>query len=407
MSENTTNQNPEEDLGKPENLEGLIKEMKSLVAAAPLTQDFIGSVVYEKGGIFSKKNSSLDISSLRKQVLLGTTTVGLKLRQEIEANLKKYPAHGEMHALHAIQVFKDTSQGGVSSQKLQIIKGAVKELAIAIYHGADSVAILIHFMNIYIAYLSMLLDRTHRIVKQSYSIQNSEVAGLRKTLLTMTQQLGFLQMVKSKVGGLQKLASTLGNTNYTLEPINVDELREASRMLLQGQESQPIKGSNKKGSHLLYITFAKIQLFAQVPILRSSLIKSLKSVPEVHRDLVLQKRMVILVDGINEFKHAVYNGKAAEALDGAKKLLQFIQQTITDYLEAATLTKSFEADPFLRYAWVVLECKELFSADEFQGLLRQAMKYLQVITSTRCLLKNATEQAQNYIFDINSLQDGV
>jgi len=389
-------------------IEALIKDMEYLVDSCPTGPAFLGKrQKYEesKGWFGAKKSDGQLNMTPFKQAIQNTEKKQVSMiRQELENALKRFPNNAELHALHAIQVFQDINQAGIRSKKLNAMRASLTEMALSIYNGCDQITYAIWFINMYIAYIEYLKDRIMRTTKSADHIPNQRVIELRRELHVHLMQLNFLQGVKEKMVGVNRLATLLKGTIYVNESISILEIKAASQMLLKGQEMQNIKDTKKKASHIIYIYFTLTLLYANVPILKEKVKENLINMPEIHRDLILQKRMIIAADGINEFKAELFSGYAKEARESASKLMKFLSDTIKDHLETAIMTKQFEIDPYIKIAWITLEARDLFPLSDLHELVSSAREGLEVLFSKRCQIKGAAEQGRELYNALTALE---
>ncbi len=387
-------------------IESMIRELEYLVNACPMGPQFLGRhLKYEVSkGWFGKKSSRVNLTPF-KQAIQNTEKARITtIRQELEGALKKHPSNAELHALHAIQVYQDINQAGVRTNKLTIMRTALMEISLAVYNGADQITYAIWLVNIYLAYLEYLKDRILRTLKMAGHIPNPRIIELRRILQGRLLQLTFLQGVKEKMVGVNRLATLLKGTIYVNESVTIFEIKAAAQMLLKGTESQNVKDTKKKASHLLYIYFTLTLLYANMPIFKEKVKENLKLMPEIHRDIILQKRMIIAADGINEFKAELYSGYNKEAKESASKLIRFLNETIKEHLETAIMTKQFEIDPYIKIAWLTLEARDLFPLPDLQELLGAAREGLEVLFTKRCQIKGASEQARELYNALTDLE---
>ena len=386
-------------------IDGMIAELEFHLNACPMGPKFLGkNVKYEAATGWFTKKKELNLMPFKQGLQDPDKKRVSNVRSELEATLKKHPDNAELHALRAIQVYQDINQAGIRTDKLGAMKNCITEMAVAICNGADQVTYSIWFVNMYVGYLEYLKDRINRITRTAQHVPNKRVIELRRILKARMSQLAFFQGVRDKLMGVTRLATLLKGTIYVNESITSMEVKQAASMLLKGNELQNIKDTKKKASHVLYIYFTLSLLYANIPILKEKVKENLVVMPEIHRDIILQKRMIISVDGINEFKAELYSGHNKEAKSSALKLLKFFQDTIKEHLDTSILTKQFEIDPFIKIAWIILEARDLFPMADLTTMLNMAREGLEVLFSKRCQLKGAEDQARDLYNALTDLE---
>ena len=118
-------------------------------------------------------------------------------------------------------------------------------------------------------------------------------------------------------------------------------------MLFRSNETKVIT-SGKPANSIVFVTFVVNSLFARVPILRELVNKNMKSIPDVNRDLILQKQMILSNGRVNDFQLAMAVGNKQLAKELADQLYKQSVRNVNFYLENAMLAQQYEVDPFFK-----------------------------------------------------------
>ncbi len=120
----------------------------------------------------------------------------------------------------------------------------------------------------------------------------------------------------------------------------------------------------------------------------------MKWVPDLSRDMILQKAMVNTMTFLTEFRLAFACGDQPLAKTKAKDLFSRCTDMIDQYLEYSILSKPYEIDPFMKAAWIVKESQSLFPDNEFKPMVSKASELLHIVMGKRGQAKGSFEQAK-------------
>ncbi|MCP4296883.1 MAG: hypothetical protein GY786_14875 [Proteobacteria bacterium] len=323
-------------------------------------------------------------------------------RELVNEAVDEQPWDAELRALHAILIFNDVQTGPDNPNKLKIVKEAVVELSLAIYNGANSVFNTAWFVKIYFAYLSGLNARIKRLAyKRRIGRDKKSVKEFRE-FDAMEKQFLTLLKIKDLTKPHQKLRTVVGGTSYLTSSITIDEYKQASAALLSGEIKRKI--GTKRADFIMYIYNTTMLLFSKIPILEKLVTHFAEQIPTVHRDLILQKQMIIQNIMSAQFQIAKNGDDMSIARDLSTNIFDDCNRTIHEYLETAHLTKMNETDPFLRVGWVVKESQNIgFANYQLQKQALQAQEYIEVIMSPRCDSVTAHMRAREYSYHLKGI----
>jgi len=92
----------------------------------------------------------------------------------------------------------------------------------------------------------------------------------------------------------------------------------------------------------MWVLLTFLLLFAKIPILKSHVSNTLSIIPDLNRDLILQKFMVLSMQTLTDFRLTFAIGDREKAKILASRLFNRSSELIKQYLEYAILTKSYE-----------------------------------------------------------------
>lgn len=318
-------------------------------------------------------------------------TKGQRLRKELTHLVGKFPNVPDLHALKAIQAYKDLQQSGVSDQKFQTIESIVITLGRAINTHAYSLNNLLWFLKIFIHYLELLKKRLlsgYEIVGVKYSEAKRQIAVLHQQASKSKKELDFLYTKYER-------------TSFFSEGITVDEVVQAYDAMKKGREKLPIGQLNRpaKVIHLLHfkinMMLSRVPLFA--PIVEQNLSMTGKI---VHRDVYLMNGMITISRMLNEYYLILARGDLEAQKVFLIELNKKCRENISYLQENQTLNKEYEFDPLLKQAVIALEMVKFpFSPQVKQTGLNQARIGLFKIIN-RCENQNAIHLANRYALDI-------
>jgi len=404
-----TETGPPKETGKKEEIDKRIKqkidELQMLMKRIPDTPEFLGSnVLYPE-----KTNRSLlgpkkhpNITELREEVNRFAEQKELtNPRKKIKRLIKKFPYFSDLRALNGIQIFNDTSQSGLNERKLDVLEGALVEIAGALHNEGISIYNATWFIKVYLKYLEFLKERISR--------EQSGIAGhfnwhirkmsddLQQKLLLITSLLA----VKDKLGGMVMLNTKLKGSVYISGCITKEEIRQACAAI-QSDETKTI-GIGKTANYVILVMITLGLLFSRIPILRNLVKDMLATMPDVTKDLILQKSMIRNMISVTEFQLSLAGGDPEESRKLADKLFKNCVLLINQQMEFGTLTKPHEVDPFLKGAWVAKEANGLFNQTEYKKMLVRSLKLLQRVMENQSQIKGSYELARQLQIEIGMI----
>ena len=373
----------------------LKKDLDQLINMFPGSPHFLGkNVQYPRPAkrffFFEKKLP--DLAEYREAVTKkGQLEAGVT-RLKINKLMAKYQFYPDVHALHAIQVFNDTAQSGLDEKKLRVIKESMVEMANALCNNGTSLFNITWFMKIYLKYLESLNDKyVHQRTSTSKHYLNS-IQNLSFELHKKQVQLLTLLTVKEKLSGLTLLNQQLQGTSFFKEGLKPIDIKDAALAIMQEDEGKTIS-EGKTAKHIFWVIITLNLLFAKIPILKDLTQKTLSQIPDLNRDMILQKAMVNTMTFLTDFRIAYVSGDEKLAKTKANDLFARCNEIINQYLEYSILNKPYEIDPFLKAAWIVKESRELFLELEFKPMILRSIDLLNIVMGKRGQAKGSYEQA--------------
>ncbi|MBT4290473.1 MAG: hypothetical protein HOD92_24360 [Deltaproteobacteria bacterium] len=323
-------------------------------------------------------------------------------RKKILRLVESHKYFPDVHALHAIQIFNDTIQSSNDIKKTNILKGSLIEMTKAIINGGTTIFNITWFIKIYLKYLELLninYINQHKAMVNHFSqtirIQSNDI---HKNHVCISA----LMTIADKLGGLTILNQRLRGTPFFKTSISNSEIRGACSAIIAGEDNKEVS-SGKDAKNIMWVLLTFLLLFAKIPILRGHVNKTLSIIPDLNRDLILQKFMVISMQTLTDFRLTFAVGDREKAKTQASRLFNRSSELIKQYLEYSILTKPYEVEPFLKAAWITKESVGLFSDSEYQKMINQSLAYLKTILSKSKKLKTMNDQAlvlQNYLINI-------
>jgi len=384
------------------------REIAEILTFFPYGPGFFGGTLAypaKKGGIFSRA-VKLDMTKLRREVNNFTNKEGLSsCRGEIKSKLDQDPTNAELHVLNAILVYNDAMQAGAAElNKLQILKNALSEIGRAMHNGPISLFNTNWLVAIYSSYLGFLSDRLYRLKTERSSGQDPDQVKLQTELTHQVAMAANLKMISERQKGIKRLNGMLKKTSFFVKNLDKKLVGKAAGIYLKGGPDQPIvAGESLKCGTVLQLHFTLLNLYSNAPFLSTLVKQMLDMVPEVHRDLILQKRMVLANQAQMEFYQAFAQDKSALARDLAEKLFSFHANTIDQHLGESLLDRPFMIDPFVKYAWMVKDSSHLFRMDQNNERAQKALPMLRIVQGERCEVQGAHQVASAIIYDLQKL----
>jgi hypothetical protein len=393
----------------PENQQSIsnriIGEFNRLMTRFPDSPEFLGkNITYPepKKRLFGNKKL-IDVSNIREEVQKFTEKEGVtKSRELINKKMKQFPYSADLNALRAIQMYNDLSQSGVSQNKLDGLYEPLVMIAKALHNGGNCIFNANWFMTIYLKYMDILRERLAREYKFGIHHADSDVRSSAERLYLKILKVPRMMQIKNQLSGLTNLNVKLKGTSMITESISILDLKLACQAVAGKNPTKKI-GDGKPANSVVYVTLVLNSLFARIPILKEMVAGVLKNIPDLNRDLILQKQMIINSGGVNDYLLAVASGNKPQAKDIANKIYKQSLQNINYYLENALLKQQYEADPFMKAAWIAKESTELFDADVNRERLQKASELLNIILGSRCQHQGSLERATAFQADVRTI----
>lgn len=395
--------------GKKEDIDKRIaqklEELDVLLKRIPDSPGFLGSdiVFPEKAGRSLMGPKKLpNISELREEVNRFSEQKELtNPRQKIKRMLKKHPYYADLRALNGIQIFNDTAQSGLNERRLNILETALKEIAIAMHNEGVSIYNATWFIKIYLKYLEVLKERISREQTGAAGHFNFHIRKkseeLQKKLLMVTS----LMTIKDKLGGMVMLNTKLKGSVYISGCITRDEMRQACAAIQQ-DETKTV-GIGKTANYVILVMVTLGLLFARIPILKNLVKDFLVTMPDVSKDLIMQKSMIRTMIGVTEFQMTLSKGDPEVSKQVADNLFKRCSLLISQQLDYGALSKPHEVDPFLKAAWIAKESNGLFDKSEYRRMLEKSLGFLMRVIENQSRIKGSYDLARQLQIEINMI----
>lgn len=385
--------------------ERIIGEFNRIIERFPDSPEFLGKNIFypePKKKLFGSKKS-LNVSDIRDEIKKFTEREGVtKSRELINKKMKQFPYSADLHALKAIQVFNDLSQSGLNQNKMDALYDPLVMISKALHNGGASIYNTNWFMTIYLKYLDTIRERLAREYKFGIHHPDSDVRGSAERVYLKILKVPRMVQVKNQLSGLTNLNLKLKGTSIITENISILDLKLACQAVAGKNPTKSI-GPGKPANSVVYVTLVLNSLFARIPILKKMVANVLKNIPDLNRDLILQKQMIINSGRTNDFLLATASGNKPLAKDIANKIYKQSLQNINYYLENALLKQQYEVDPFMKAAWIAKEAIRFFEKDVNQERLSKAVECLNTIVGSRCQHKGSQEKAIMYQADVRTI----
>lgn len=396
---------PEED-GRPITKQ-IVEQINYLIARFPNSPNFLGKNIYypaKKKSLFAKKKIP-DLSGIREDIQKISERKGVVVSRDlISKNLKQYPYSADLHAIKAIQVFNDLSQSGISDSKVDALVEPLVRIATALHNGGMSLFNSNWFITIYLKYLEVIRERLSRDYNFGIHHADSDVRAGAENLYQRLLQVPRLLQVRNHLNNLSNLSMKLKGTVFITESTTMNQLKMACHAIAAKNEEKAIT-PGKTANSILVVTLSLNALFSRIPILKELVKNTLKNIPDITRDLILQKQMIINTGRITDFQLAVAGGDEEKSKELASNLFDSGLKTINYYLENAILSKQFEADPFLKTAWIAKESRNLFESRISKERLKKSAELMRIILGQRCRHAPSIETATQYNNEIHTIME--
>ncbi len=373
-------------------------EMQEMIKMYPGSPKYLGRAEYtvKRGPLSFISKKYPNISELREIVNRFSSQKEIKdPRAQIRKLLKKYPAYPDLRALNAIQIYNDASQSGLDAKKIKVIQGSLREITRAMYNGGVSLFNINWFIKIYVRYIDALRDK---YLHEYNSCKNHFSKGIRTAAEEIHRkhlQLTVMSSVKGKLSGLNMLNAKLKGSIYTVNSISSDDIRKACLAIKAEDGTRKVGEGGKTANNIIYIIMTLNLLFARIPILDNLVKAYQRNIPDISRDIILQKIMVNNMRRVREFQLSMAGGDLNETHDVANKMYLDNLDVIKQHLDHGILTKQYEVDPFLKAAWVMKESTGLYQEKEYKKKLANALKLVEVIFNKRVQVKGTHDLARN------------
>ena len=377
--------------------ERILESFDNCLAMFPDSPKFLGNdITYPKQRkrFFARKNP--DLTELRNEVKKFSQREGItNARDMINKKLKRFPHLADLQAIKAIQQFNDSSQSGLSGNKLEVLHDPLIRITKALYNEGVSIFNSNWFITIYIKYLEIIREQISREFKIGKNSAHPEVRRASEKLYLKLLKLPRLLQIKNNAAGLTALNAKLKDTSILTATISSLDLKRACQAIVENDPGKIIS-DGKTANSIVFVMLTLNSLYARIPILKELAKKNLNNIPDLNRDLILQKQMIINISDINDFLMALAVGNKESAKVIANKTYDQSLRTIDDYLENAFLKKPHEVDPFLKAVWIVKESRNIFDEHVNRNRLKKAHQVLRIVMKERCQHKASVETAINY-----------
>jgi len=377
--------------------ERILESFDNCLAMFPDSPKFLGNdITYPKQRkrFFARKNP--DLTELRNEVKKFSQREGItNARDMINKKLKRFPHLADLQAIKAIQQFNDSSQSGLSGNKLEVLHDPLIRITKALYNEGVSIFNSNWFITIYIKYLEIIREQISREFKLGKNSAHPEVRRASEKLYLKLLKLPRLLQIKNNAAGLTALNAKLKDTSILTATISSLDLKRACQAIVENDPGKIIS-DGKTANSIVFVMLTLNSLYARIPILKELAKKNLNNIPDLNRDLILQKQMIINISDINDFLMALAVGNKESAKVIANKTYDQSLRTIDDYLENAFLKKPHEVDPFLKAVWIVKESRNIFDEHVNRNRLKKAHQLLRIVMKERCQHKASVETAINY-----------
>jgi len=384
-------------------------KLQALDFALPESPSFLGQEIYypkRKRRLFGKLKRPQNLSSIRQEI--SKLKEGAEMnsaRQQIKDLLKKYPYCPDLRALNGVQIFSDISQSGLVEKRLQITGKALKEVAIALHNGSLSLFNVTWLAKIYIRYLDILQGRMKQELTARQDHYHWQVQKAVKQLQQSQFKLDMLIAVKAKLGGIGVLNKRFKGSNYTTDCISKKEIEMAS-LAVEKDLSMDI-GNHKTAGYVLMIVITSCMLLARIPMMEKLVKDLLDTIPDLSRDLILQKTMIGTMMLITRYQVSVAAGEKDISIQSANQIYTRSIEAINQYVRRTSLVDPHEVDPFLKAAWIAKESKNLLDKTEYEKRLRRALQLLKVVLRNPREVKGAFEMASQLRTEIHLIMNGM
>ncbi|MCP4756497.1 MAG: hypothetical protein GY866_37000 [Proteobacteria bacterium] len=396
-------QNDKEEIDR--RVEQIVMELGYLKSKFPDSPVFLGkNIAYpqKKKGLIFGAHKLPNLVDLRDEINRFTENKELtNPRKKIKKLLKKFPYYADLRALNGIQIMNDAAQSGLSEKKLEALENSLIEIAKALYNGGLSIFNATWFIKIYLRYLEFLKERILREHSGISGHYHWKIQKLADALQKDTLKIASLISVKDKLGGLVMLNSKLKGSVYISECISKEEIKAACSAV-QHDENKAI-GIGKTANYVVLVVITLSLLFARIPILSALVKDTLKTIPDVSKDMILQKHMISTMMAVTDYQLELASGKTEKIRTASDKLYKRCLDIINQHLDFGIMSKPHEVDPFLKAAWVVKESNGFYPKKEYRKRLERVHQLLKVVMENSERVKGSYDLARQLQSNINAI----
>ena len=387
-------------------VEHILKKVEKVKAMNPYSPVFLGeNIIYpqKKRKLFIRSKKALNLVDLRDEVNKASEMKKVfTARKKINLLLKRNRFNPDLRALNGIQLFNDTFHSGLDENKLNALQRSMVETASAIHNGGISIFNVNWFIRIYLKYLEILHRRMaaeYNLIKTNYHWQ---VKAAADELHIALMQVTSMQGLQKNMSGLTVLNTRLKDSVYTYNCITKEEITESAHAMVKG-ENKTI-GSGKTANYIIWVIITLSSLFARIPMLENLITDTMEAIPDISRELTLQKKMVGTATRITKYQLALAEGDRAIISLAAMNLYKRCQDIIKMYLKGVTtFKKSYEVDPFLKAAWIAKESNGLFDPSDYRQMLEEALELMEKVIRYSLDVKDSLELATKLQKDITEI----
>lgn len=376
----------------------IINGFNHLIDRFPDSPEFLGKEIYfpiTKRAFFRSKKRP-DLKGLRDEIQRIAKKGGVsKSREIISKKMKQFPHWGDLYALKAVQLYLDLLQSGISTNKMDALYDPLKLITKGLYNEGVSIFNANWFMTIYLKYLELMKERLSKEYDHGLHHANAEVRKSAERLYMKILKISRMMQVKNQLVSLKSLNKKLTGNAILTEVISLHELKMSCQAVAAKNPNKTLY-TGKTANSVLYVTLVLNSLFARIPILKDMVNHTLKAIPDLNRDLILQKQMIINNGYVNDYLLAMASGNQEHAKIVSDNLYRQCRKNIEYYLENAILTQPHEVDLFNRAAWIAKESRVINSDEVNKKRLKQSYEYMNTLIGDRCQHKGALDKASSY-----------
>ncbi|MBU2643097.1 hypothetical protein KKI24_00195 [bacterium] len=362
-------------------IQAVTSRLYDLDIKLPDTPSFLGKeLAYPqvKKRLFGRLKRPYNLSKVRESVIKkqSATDIGAT-RQKIQELLNKYPNCPDLRVLNGIQIYSDVAQSGLVEKKLDVMGEALKEIGKALHNGSFSLFNITWLVKVYVHYLDLLRSR---IVHELTSAQNETHWKIQKAVKQLQYdqfKLETLIAVRDKLGGLSMLNKKFKGSEYVTDCLSKKEIEYAC--LASQKDLSMTVGTHKIAGYVLLIVITACLLLSRIPLMEGLVNKTLKMMPDISRDLVLQKTMIGTMVLVTRYQLSVAAGEKEVSQATANQIYKRSINAISTHIRGNTLSDPHEVDPFLKAAWIAKESKNLLDKTELESRLRRTLQLLKVV----------------------------